>query len=157
MPRTGPLSGSISQPALEVKRRSMETKKSTYEVVVGNIGVVHSSKSHLQAESAFHDYVALSKRTNSGKVSRQPVTITKDGRPDIEYAGTMDEPEMDSDPMAGLKGLTTAISKVVEYNWDKEKDDFRDNEESRPLHIFRYLVHLDNFLGGTDATPESYL
>lgn len=56
-----------------------------------------------------------------------------------------------------LANLADAITTVVEYNWAKELDDYRDHEESRQGHIFIHLVELDRFVSGRPWEPEDFL
>ena len=53
---------------------------SIYEVIVGNLGTVHSGKSELSARKVFAEYVKKS-LTGQGRASGEEVTILKDGEP----------------------------------------------------------------------------
>ena len=59
--------------------------------------------------------------------------------------------------LSKLEKIRPALAKVLDYNWFDELNDFQENEESRPSHIFRELVTLGNFITGREAVPESYL
>lgn len=51
-----------------------------------------------------------------------------------------------------------AMAAIVEYNWAKELDDYAENyPECQGGHIFEHLVAVDNWLNGTDTSPEAYL
>jgi len=49
------------------------------------------------------------------------------------------------------------IGNVLEYLWEKELSDFRENEEARESHVFRDMVDVDNAIYGTKDKPEDYL
>lgn len=50
------------------------------------------------------------------------------------------------------------LRKLIDYNWSDERRDFEINHhDDGDTHIFRTLVALDNWVEGTDHTPESYL
>lgn len=49
------------------------------------------------------------------------------------------------------------IGNVLEYLWEKELSDFRENEEARESHVFRDMVAVDNAIYGTKDKPEDYL
>ncbi len=68
-----------------------------------------------------------------------------------------DTPKDCSYMVTGSATFNTAIHQIVEYNWTKERDDYADNEESRPSHIFNHLVALANWLEGSDNAPMSWV
>ncbi len=49
------------------------------------------------------------------------------------------------------------IGNVLEYLWEKELSDFKENEEARDDHVFRDMVAVDNAIYGTKDKPEDYL
>lgn len=50
------------------------------------------------------------------------------------------------------------IGKILAYNWEDEMKDFSENHKTdKGTHIFRTMVELDNFLYGTQRSPESYV
>ena len=61
---------------------------------------------------------------------------------------------------AELARIREAVISVVGYNWADELDDAAEQHaENGELvgHVFSSLVTLQNWLDGTDRTPESYL
>lgn len=71
------------------------------------------------------------------------------------------QPQPAEKTMADIKcstDLELAIRTVIDYNWSDELCDFEENvQEEDGTHIFRTLVALDNWVRGSDDTPESYL
>jgi hypothetical protein len=56
--------------------------------------------------------------------------------------------------------VQAALAAVVEYGWDAELEDAREHlRENGDLdgHAFANLVIIDNWLNGTDRTPESHV
>ncbi len=54
--------------------------------------------------------------------------------------------------------LEAAIRSLIQYQWNDELHDFKVNfDEEAGTHVFRTLVSLDNFISGTNHTPESYI
>lgn len=51
---------------------------SAYEVVVGNIGVAHTSTSRIEALRVYYEYADLS-ATGYGRAAHEPVTLMRDG------------------------------------------------------------------------------
>ncbi len=53
-----------------------------------------------------------------------------------------------------------AIAAVVQYNWEDELEDAKNQlRENGNIdgHIFRHLVMVDNFANGMNTPPEQYL
>ncbi len=67
----------------------------TYEVIVGNIGTVHTGSNGKDALEAFGEYVKLS-RGNYGRAAGESVTLLADEEPIKEYYGTQDKGEEDA-------------------------------------------------------------
>lgn len=55
-----------------------------YEVLVGNIGLVHAGPSYAVALRVFNDYKKLS-NAGLGRAAHEPVTLLKDGEPLKEF------------------------------------------------------------------------
>jgi len=60
---------------------------STFEVLVGNIGIVHETTNERDALFCARTYVDQSK-SNRGRCAGESVTVLKDGEPIEEYLGT---------------------------------------------------------------------
>lgn len=58
-----------------------------YEVIVGNVGTVYRGDSASDAETAFADYVNLSKTIRSGRASGESVTLMCNGDIAREHGG----------------------------------------------------------------------
>jgi hypothetical protein len=61
--------------------------KHTYEVVVGNVGVLRADNCK-QANKLYREYMVQSK-TEYGRVAGEAVTLLVDGRTRREYLGTI--------------------------------------------------------------------
>jgi len=61
-----------------------EVEQDIYEVVVGNIGSVISTGDVVKARKTFSEYIGISK-SQSGRGSRESVTLLKNGEPVSEY------------------------------------------------------------------------
>lgn len=59
----------------------------TYEVIVGNLGLVHNSEDEEAAQRAWRDYAELS-ASGYGRVANEPVTLLKDDEIVREHDGT---------------------------------------------------------------------
>lgn len=55
-----------------------------YEVIVGNIGTVHSGSNKSEALKHWREYVRQSK-TGTGRAGHEPVTLMIDGEPDSKH------------------------------------------------------------------------
>lgn len=56
--------------------------------------------------------------------------------------------------------IREAIEKVVEYSWDDEIDDYREQVEmceDVQDHVFGFLVTLKNFVDGTDTAADEFV
>jgi hypothetical protein len=62
----------------------------TYEIIVGNIGTVHSGHDRAEADAKFDYYVADSK-TGLGRSGDESVYLTENGEPIREYQGPADD------------------------------------------------------------------
>jgi len=60
-----------------------------FEVLVGNVGIVHETENERDARFCARTYVDRSK-SNRGRCAGEPVTVLKDGEPFEEYPGTLD-------------------------------------------------------------------
>lgn len=58
--------------------------KPVYEVLVGNVGTVVTTKSRREAEGVYRDYVAAS-RAGVGRAANEAVALFVDGEPVREY------------------------------------------------------------------------
>lgn len=58
----------------------------TYDVVVSNLGTVHSGEHHLEAFKTYRAYVKDSQAT-FGRASGEDVTLYENGEPVQEYVG----------------------------------------------------------------------
>lgn len=68
---------------------------STFEVVVGNIGTVHTGADQTAASTMYDSYVELSK-TGYGRTAGESVYLMQDGEPIQEHQGTAgDESEQE--------------------------------------------------------------
>lgn len=65
---------------------------SFYEVLVGNVGHVHGGNNPVSARKEYGDWKKLSEQ-NYGRAAGEPVTLFKDGDPELEYTppGEADE------------------------------------------------------------------
>ena len=57
-----------------------------YEVLVGNIGLVHAGPGYAVALEVFNDYKTISE-TGWGRAAGEAVTLFKNGEPIREYPG----------------------------------------------------------------------
>lgn len=57
---------------------------SNYQVIVGNIGIVHEGINPIEARGVYGDYKRQS-QSNYGRAAGETVTILKDGEPCVEY------------------------------------------------------------------------
>lgn len=55
-----------------------------YEVIVGNIGTVHTGNNPIEARKVYGEYKTLS-QSGHGRAAGEPVTIMRDGDIDLEY------------------------------------------------------------------------
>lgn len=63
---------------------------STYEVVVGNIGTVHTTNNPIDAKRVYGIYKKQS-QGESGRAGGEDVTIFKDGDVFLEFTGTLNQ------------------------------------------------------------------
>jgi len=62
-----------------------------------------------------------------------------------------------------IKHLKYHLAKLIEYNWERELEDYvhecgDDPEDNmRKGHIFETLVKLDNFVNDSDTTLQEYV
>jgi hypothetical protein len=67
-------------------------EKNKYEVLVGNIGTVHSGYDHLAAYTEYQSYVQLSE-SESGRAAGEDVIMLQDGEPTHVFEGRMKRTE----------------------------------------------------------------
>jgi len=65
----------------------------TYDVLVGNVGRVHSGKSRKKALEHFKEYRKQS-RSGYGRAGGEDVVLLVDGEPSVEFFGTNSQPEI---------------------------------------------------------------
>jgi len=63
-----------------------------YEVIVGNIGTVHSCNNPVEAAAVYGDYKRQSE-TNYGRAAGETVYLLKNGEPMYEHHGRQDYSE----------------------------------------------------------------
>jgi hypothetical protein len=64
---------------------------SNYQVIVGNIGLVHESNNLITARGAYGEYKRQS-QSNYGRAAGEAVTLFKDGEPHVEYNPPGEQP-----------------------------------------------------------------
>jgi hypothetical protein len=60
-----------------------------FEVIVGNIGMVHLGTDYDEAMKHYAEYIEQS-RSNVGRAGGESVILSQDGEPMREYIGTLD-------------------------------------------------------------------
>jgi len=53
--------------------------------------------------------------------------------------------------------LKHLISRLIEYNWDDEEEDYKLNPEGRGSHIFEAIVELDNYFYDRETKSSDFL
>lgn len=71
---------------------------STYEVIVGNVGVIYSGDKKHEADHHYNDAVHRS-WNHVGRMSGEPVTLMTNGHPTDEYLGDVSEETTDTAQM----------------------------------------------------------
>lgn len=69
------------------------TRRTSYDVVVGNIGTVYSGTDRSLALQKYHEYVAQSK-SGRGRAGGESVTLFRDGEIWKEHQGTVENPHL---------------------------------------------------------------
>jgi ribosomal protein L37AE/L43A len=91
-----------------------------YQVVVGNLGLVHESDDRQAAEESFKEYVDFSK-SDYGRVAGEPVTLFEDGEILKEYC--LDYVEFEC-PQCGetMTSIGDGIFQCVECDYENSKE-----------------------------------
>ena len=82
----------------------MSKPKKRWEVIVGNIGTVYSGSDEKQARKDYRDYVDIS-RAGAGSAGGEPVTLMRDGEPELEHEGTLSDDDSSETSPSGMAHL----------------------------------------------------
>ena len=74
----------------ELENAHNKQVKPTYEVIVGNIGRVHTGNNPTDANDVYDEYVRQSK-TGSGRAANESVYLMEDDQPIAEHQGPADD------------------------------------------------------------------
>lgn len=92
-----------------------------YEVIVGNVGSVHSGNDADDAQNCFNQYVTISTQDSSSRAFGESVTLMCDGDIEEEHIGTVNE-SVDPIPQAGyafrFDDLAGTWDDSSDENWD---------------------------------------
>lgn len=107
-------------------------KRHTHEIIVGNVGTVHSGKKQDEAYKAFQEYVEISKQ-GQGRAGNEPVTWMRDGEPYLEY-------EPINPHLLTWRQVAAAIEKMKPVEKDMTARFYLPTEDGGPVDVaFRYF------------------
>ncbi len=88
-----------------------------YEVVVSNIGKVHTGNNPVDARKVYGEY-CLQSQSNAGRAGGEDVTLFKDGEPELEFVGQLTKDEALAD--AALADAAQPVKHSYANGWRPE-------------------------------------
>lgn len=122
--------------------------KSSYQVIVGNVGTVYDGVDESEAEKTYNDYVELSK-SGYGRAGNEDVSLMRDGEPLKEHFGRHDEEDYSSGGPDDL-GRYLARAKVLVDWYDR-------NVESLPMKTCRVRELQEFMVGNSDYMNDVHI